>query len=371
MSDAEKQDPLFNFEIFAETVKEHYAFLELNNINWQAVYKRQKERLINNPTETELYLILEETLEELNDNHAFLEATEEVYEAVEKLSDPAPEPENKEEELPEYGDFQVASMVSEHHLMENMTKDSWLIQWGKMTDKIGFIQVKAMWLYADLNIPKALIEEIGYVDAYVETFHKMYEGDYIEKEVIGVRNIMDQVMQDLSMMDAMVIDVRFNGGGQDAVSHEILSRLTQKSTPIGLQQLRYGDQHSPPLTIFLKGTENAFLKPIYILTSPQTGSAAEAFALATMSMPNAKRMGSATSGALSTALEKTLPNGWVFSISNEINMDNQGKAYENIGVPVDYDLNYPKDRQVFFRSVVDNLAMDKQNIMKAMEELSN
>jgi carboxyl-terminal processing protease len=52
-----------------------------------------------------------------------------------------------------------------------------------------------------------------------------------------------------------------------------------------------------------------------------------------------KRIGSATSGAISTALEKKLPNGWSYAISNEIYMDNKGKCYENIGILVDYELN--------------------------------
>ena len=88
-----------------------------------------------------------------------------------------------------------------------------------------------------------------------------------------------------------------------------------------------------------------------------------------MAMDNVKRIGSNTSGALSTELAKTLPNGWHFSISNEIYMDNDGKSYENIGIPVNYELNYSKDRQIFFRSVVNDLEADKQNILKAISTL--
>jgi len=36
-------DPLYNFEVFAETVKEHYAFMKLNNINWDDLYNLQKK----------------------------------------------------------------------------------------------------------------------------------------------------------------------------------------------------------------------------------------------------------------------------------------------------------------------------------------
>ena len=89
-----------------------------------------------------------------------------------------------------------------------------------------------------------------------------------------------------------------------------------------------------------------------------------------MAMDQVKRIGSSTTGALSTTLDKTLPNGWVFSISNEVYMDNQGNQYENIGVPVDYELNYSRDRQTFFRTVLDDLEVDKQNILKAVHQLN-
>lgn len=172
-------------------------------------------------------------------------------------------------------------------------------------------------------------------------------------------------------MKSIVIDVRFNGGGQDAVSFEILRRFVDKKQQVAMQKLRHEDQFSPLLPLFIDHSTDAYIKPVYVLTSPQTGSAAEAFSIATMSLKNIQRIGSPTSGALSTALEKSLPNGWVFSISNEVYMDNQGNAYENIGVPVDYELKYSKDRQAFFRSIADNLEKDKNDIINAIEALQN
>lgn len=369
-SSEQQADVLFNFEVFAETVQEHYAFMELNQVNWDSLYDQARQRLAGNPTEVELYQTIDETLEQLNDNHAYLEADDQLYEALEALENTEEEEdENEENPLPEYGDFQIAAMVSQHHLEEEMTKDSWLIQWGRLVDGVGYMQVKAMWLYADLDIPEALIQEVGYVDAYVETFYRLYEGDYIEQEVAGVAQIMDRIMADLADTDAMVIDLRFNGGGQDAVSFEILSRFLDQRLQVATQKLKHGDGYSPVLSLYVDGTAEAYTKPVYVLTSPQTGSAAEAFAIATMAMDRVQRIGSPTTGAMSTALEKELPNGWVFSISNEIYMDNDGNSYENKGIPVDYELGYPKDRQPFFRSVADDLTGDKQQILKAIEAL--
>lgn len=238
-----------------------------------------------------------------------------------------------------------------------------------MTNNIGFIQVKTMWLYADVDIPQALEDKKGFVDAFVETRHKLYEGIYIQKEIEGVKKVMDKVMKDLSDTESIVIDVRFNGGGQDAVSFEILSRFTTQRTQVATQKLRFGSQFSPIQPFYIEGSDNPYTKPVYVLCSPQTGSAAEAFSIATLGMKNIKRIGSATQGALSTSLERILPNGWSFAMSNEIYMDNEGESYENKGVPIDYELNYSRDRQTFFSNIVNDLQADKRSILKAIEVL--
>ena len=368
LSETQKNDPLYNFEVFAETVQEHYAFMGLNQVNWEALYARQKAQLLANPTPTTLYTILEETQELLNDNHAYLEADEATYAALEALE--VEEETNIEESTePEIGDLQIAGLVAEHYLKEDMTRDTRLVQWGKLNDSLGYVQIKTMWLHADLDIPKERIETVGYVDAYVQTFQEMYEGAYIEKEVAGIRKTMQKVMADLSEMDAIVLDVRFNGGGQDAVSFEILRWFNDQKRPIVRQKLKDRSGFSPEITLELDGMENAYTRPVYVLTSPQTGSASEAFTIATLSLPHVKRIGASTSGALSTALEKRLPNGWFFALSNEVYMDLQNRIFENTGVPVDYSLDYPRARQPFFRSVVRDLEKDKRDILNAIQKL--
>lgn len=365
LDDEKINDPLYNFDVYAENVKEHYAFMELNNINWDELYRQQRGKLNGNSTAAELFLVIEETSEILNDNHAFLEATEDVYEQLDELEE---EPE-AESPLQEYGDFEVAEKVAATLLQEDMTKDSWLVHWGKMADDIGYIQLKAMWLYADMNMPKALIDSLGYVDAYAQTRSKMYEVDYQQKEIEGVNKVLDQIMNDIEDSKAIVIDARFNGGGQEVVSFEILKRFNPERLQAAKHKFRFGNQYTKEVPIYLESHANAYTKPVYILTSPQSGSAAESFSLISQAMPHVKRIGSTTEGATSTTLDKVLPNGWEFSISSEVYMDNKGKCYENIGIPVDYELNYSRDRQAFFRSVVNDLEKDRKTILGVIERI--
>jgi hypothetical protein len=361
-------DPMYNFEVFSQTITDHYAFLELNNIDWPRLYGQQRSKLSADPTEYQLYTILGETLELINDNHGYLEADAAFYERLEANS-PPPETTDEYNHRKEYGDFEVADIVSGTYLSEEMTRESSLVRWGMLDSTTGYVQVKAMWLFADLDIVESRREKLGYVDAYVEAFHAMDEGRYIEREVAGARKAMERAMADLKSADRIVLDIRFNGGGQDAVSFEILRHFNKQRRKVALQKLKGPEGFSPVQELWLETSKTPFAKPVYLLISPQTGSAAETMALASQSLPHFRRIGSNTSGALSTALEKILPNGWGFALSNEHFMDTAGIIYENQGIPADYDLNYPRGRQEFFRQVAEAPDADLQAVQQALEEM--
>lgn len=365
LSEAQREDPLMNFEVFAQTVREHYAFMALNSIDWEPLYETHKAKLNATSNELQLYQVLEEMVEQLKDNHGYLEASDAVYAALEQEASA-----DEEATEAEIGDFQVSGAVAEHHLETEFTRESGLIQWGVLTDSIGYIQIKAMFLFADLEMPQPLIDSLGWGGAFGATKAAMNEGAYIEKERLGVAAIMDRVMEDLADMRSIVVDIRFNGGGEDAVSLEILKRFNDQPCLVAKEFLVHEGSHSPVWDVTLDASEPAYTRPVYVLTSQQTGSAAEAFALASLAIPHIKRIGMPTMGALSTALEKTLPNGWKFAISNEIYQDLTGAIYENRGVPVDAKLEYPADRQVFFRQTIDQLNQDKENILALIRRLS-
>lgn len=366
-NEKDTDDPLYNFEVFAETYKDNYAYFELNEINWDSLYKTAKEKINSNTTEVELYLVIQEMIDSLKDNHGSIEPADEVYELVEEQN--AAEEENEQQK--EYGDFEIAGLVADYYLNENLTKDSWLINWGKMENNIGYIQIKTMFLYADLSLSNSLVKENGFVSTYMDAFNNLSYEQQIAEEVAGIRNVMDTIMEDLKGTKYIIIDVRFNGGGQDVVALEVLSRFNTGRKQIASKKARHHKGFTMKVPIFLEPAKNPYTKPVYLLTSQQSASATDMMALSSMELNQLKRIGSHTNGAISDALEKTLPNGWYFSVSNEIYTDVNDKCYENIGVPVDFELNYPEDRQTFFRSVANDLEKDKQNILKAIEKLQN
>jgi carboxyl-terminal processing protease len=359
-----QNDILFNFEVFANTMGEHFAYFDLNKKNWDSLYVAQKSKLNSNSTATNLYAVLNETLKLTRDNHGQVEPIGDVIEKPGLVNTKN----ESGEDLKEYGDFEIAQIVAENFLDKDLTHDSKMIKWGLANKNIGYVQIKAMWLFADIKLSDSLIEKEGWVNAYASEMTKMNESEYISLEVAGVRRVMDRVMSDLFETDAIILDVRFNGGGQDAVSLEILRRFNDQKEKVVTQKAKFETSFTPEQAIILDSDTRPYIKPVFVLTSRQSASATDLFAMATLPMENVKRIGSRTNGAISTALERRLPNGWSFSISNEIYFDNNGVCYENIGVPVNHEMNYPEDRQAFFRWVADNHALDKQNILRLITD---
>lgn len=366
----DKNDISYNFEVFANTYKNHYAYFELNKIVWDSLYINSKNKINSKSTEVDLYLVIEDMIEKLKDNHGSIEPTDEVYELAENQiqSELA---EEETEELKEYGDFEIAGIVADYYLKEDLTKDTWLMKWGKMENNVGYIQIKAMFLYADLNLNDSLVKENGFVSTYMDAYDSLNYEQQISKEVAGISKLMDTIMQDLKDTRHIIIDVRFNGGGQDVVALEILRRFNSDKKQIALKKARHINSYTIKTPIYLEPAKTPFTKPVYLLTSQQSASATDMMALGSMELNNLKRIGSHTNGAISDALQKTLPNGWYFSLSNEVYTDNNDKCYENIGVPVHYELNYPVDRQTFFRSIANDLEKDKRNILNAINELQS
>ncbi|THD67562.1 hypothetical protein E7Z59_07830 [Robertkochia marina] len=370
-------DVLMNFDAFAYTVQVHYAFDHLLDFSIKDTLKSERKKLEKTPSELQLYQSIETVLSAMNDNHGYLEVPEEVIaHTIVKPETIHPEkaseekiPQSTSETQKEYGDFEVADRVSDIYIDEELTRNTSLIRWGKMKDSLGYMQIKAMWLFADLDLEETTIKEKGFVNAYVQAMQKEYEGTYIEKERLAVAALLDTIMNDLKDTKAMIVDVRFNGGGQDVASMEILKKFNQQKRAVARKKARAGSRFSDQQTIYLESAPQAYIKPVFLLTSRQTASAADFIALASMELPNFTRIGTATQGALSDALEKQLPNGWYFSISNELYFDMDHNNYEYRGVPPHIKMVYPEDRQEFFHKMMRMTLKDKMEVMTAVHSV--
>ena len=166
---------------------------------------------------------------------------------------------------------------------------------------------------------------------------------------------MKAVMEDLKSTKAMIVDVRFNGGGKDEAGLEFMTYFNTKERLIFSKKARMGATYTPQITVTLKSTKNAYTNPVYLLTSHESASATEIMILSSLLLEHITKVGSNTEGVFSDVLDKLLPNGWELDLSNEVYLDTKGANYEGVGIPADVKIDYALDTQMFLTKVVNGL----------------
>ncbi|MFK8042950.1 S41 family peptidase [Congregibacter sp.] len=160
-----------------------------------------------------------------------------------------------------------------------------------------------------------------------------------DDELTVLESALDEVMNDLRDTQALIVDVRRNGGGKDFLSLAIASRFVANETHAYSKQARLAATRTELIDVFLSPRgEFQYLAPVFLLTSSQTASAAETFTLAMRVLPQVTIVGETTQGGFSDQLEKRLSNGWKVSLANEFYLSPESEEFETEGVPVDLEV---------------------------------
>jgi hypothetical protein len=146
---------------------------------------------------------------------------------------------------------------------------------------------------------------------------------------------MDEILaNEMKGTRAMVVDLRYNLGGFDQVGLELASRFATKEYTAYTKQVFLDGKLKEPLAIRVSPSRGVrYEGRVVVLVGPVTVSAGEAAALALAGLPQVTLAGSETEGAFSDALERKLPNGWSFTLSNEVYTSPDGKVFEGTGIP--------------------------------------
>ncbi|HMQ49487.1 MAG TPA: S41 family peptidase [Saprospiraceae bacterium] len=360
-----KNDPIYNFEVLAETFKTHYAYFKERNIDWEKMYHKYRSQINKKTTDPELYLVIKEMLDEFGDKHIQFSASDKVEKKAMQLSASKSDTE-KPKKIP---GWQLAEQVAATFFDAIKSKRGGTIRWGILDDNVGYLQVNQMIGFGDYGIDdNASVPEFW--KQYIPIMSGKSPLPFTNDEQNGISEIMDEVMMDLKNTKALILDMRFNGGGKDEVGLEILSRFNPEKKQIGIKKAIHGNGFSNEVPIYVVGTENAYTKPIYLLTTRASASATEICVLASLSLENIKRIGGNTEGITSDMLDKTLPNGWEFSLSNEIYLDNHGKNYEHTGISPDIVVYQSDTRAEQYLTIKNGLENKKdQAIEKAIQTI--
>lgn len=139
----------------------------------------------------------------------------------------------------------------------------------------------------------------------------------------------NKAMLEFMDCDALIIDIRGNGGGMAEMGMGMIGWLVkEESTPVGKVVLREQE-----LNLVVRGRPTTFDRPVVVLIDEMSVSAAEFFACAVRDIQRAHLIGTRTAGAVLGSQFVRLPNGdgFQFAAANFTSVTT-GEAIEGIGV---------------------------------------
>lgn len=149
----------------------------------------------------------------------------------------------------------------------------------------------------------------------------------------GYREVVGDALRFLSRTDALIIDLRRNGGGSSEMSHVIFSHFLHATPVPTISVQRRGalpvERHS---VADVPGPRRPDV-PLYLLTSQGTGSAAEEFSFVLRNLGRATIVGSRTAGAGRMVSRVPVGHGFSAGISITIVTEPEsGTEWETVGV---------------------------------------
>ena len=309
------------FDHIWHTFNDYYAFFEERSVDWHAQYALLRSRLEDEMSGRALAELVQKLLAPIDDGHVVLESASTEFSpekprgATVALSD-GYQSQSKFRRYREYASWAMGrfEQIVEGYLDGDSARRSGgtggdLLAWGTIDSQVGYLRVNSM----------SAISTKGRASA--------------TDDAMAVRSIMDRVMTDLGDTVGMVVDVRFNGGGDDGVGLAIANRFTDtRRLAVSKAPRSYRGEGRRVEAHLVPEGETPYLKPVVLLAGPDSASATEVFIMAMRALPQVTQLGQATNGILSDELHKYLPKGWQFTLSNEVYYDHTGTNHEGTGI---------------------------------------
>jgi carboxyl-terminal processing protease len=309
----EARDPQVNLEFLLATLTTHFAFAKERGIDWADLAKKARANVKADTSDESLFEVMAEMIRLLDDRHArfrgldrkiFVEGSAEI--ALNAAWDEVATSQGQTQEAVSL-DYATNRVLNGRASTGANNK----LVWGHLDGDLGYL---------------------FFLDCYDFCEHNPEASD--SEQLASLASALDHAMTDLQATKGMVIDLRFNGGGMDAASLEVVSRFTDKPR---LAFSKHAVLKGQPLTshdVFVTPSQRVrYQKPFSVLVSVATCSAAEIATLGFRVLPQGTILGQPTWGGLSDSMSFKLPNGWGGQLSNEMYIAADGQWYENLGIP--------------------------------------
>jgi carboxyl-terminal processing protease len=285
-------EPENNFEIFWKDFDRYYAQFSIRHIDWDSVYALYRPQITPATSDRQLFDILSNIVHGINDMHVDLRTP--------------------------MGEVYWKTMIPASYPSRKIINACKYIQCGPPQ--------RSFFEYRTCQDP-----DFGYM--IIPTFSGQGEGLTIADERYLV---IDDILTQWKNMKGIIIDVRWNSGGNMINAETVAGRFADQSRVYSFRRQKIGpgkDDFSgwKSSSVEPKGSYQ-FLRPVVVLTSRATSSSAEMFVMAMQVLPNVTIVGDTTGGGVGNSLYRELPNGWTYRLSTEMEADAQGRIMEGIGV---------------------------------------
>ncbi|PWV46575.1 S41 family peptidase [Chitinophaga sp. S165] len=320
--------PVTLFQLYIETMRENYAFSKERQLNWDSIQSKYGKQISNTTTNAELFKVLGEIATLTKDQH-----TKVIAEDGKTL---------------QYRGVRSAALLAEAFNKQSIVKnlDQYFNQFfdtGYKNISDSLLQGKGQKVTNKQIEWGSLNQSVGYIN--IHSFNGFAPRQYSRKQQIdSVDASMKDIIRSLQDKDALIIDVSFNFGGYDAAFLAIASFFTEKPVYAYTSEVFNNGRFNKESMVYIKPYGSvSFTKPVYILMSDISRSAAEGFAMTMKSLPNVKLVGTNTLGTLSAMLGKSIGDFYV-TLSNQRFVDADSKCYEVTGLIPDIPLVvFPKE----------------------------
>lgn len=284
-----------NFEIFWKDFERYYAQFNIRRIDWDSVYAKYRPLISTSTTEQQLFSMLSNIISEINDMHVNLHTR--------------------------LGDVYWKSKAPSSYPSGRLVNAAKYIQLGSSQNSI-------------IEYRTCINSSIGYM--IIPTFSGGTDGLSLTDQRYLV---IDEILSKWKDMKGIIIDLRWNHGGNSNNAETVASRFVDKMRMYTeyREKVGPGKQDFSPWrnsTIEPKGNFQ-FHKPVVVLTSRTTASSAEMFVMAMQVLPHVTIVGDTTGGGVGSPVYRELPNGWAYRLSTRYYADAQRRVMEGVGLVPD------------------------------------
>jgi carboxyl-terminal processing protease len=289
LGDDSQNNPTAIFETVWTDFDEHYSLFEVRNQNWDSLKTVYQSQINANTNNTQLWNILTNMLETLDDSHTVL-----------------------------FGENDNQHFISGYTLNEQ----------SKLEYSKSLITSK----YLDYRTELTTEENFSYGKIKTKDIGYIYLGAEGGKDDTKI----DEVIDALKNHKAIILDLRQNTGGDDRYGERIAGVFADNENLVYTVQTRNGKKHddfdNKTSHYSKKQGDEQFLKPLIVLTDRRTISAGEVMLLHLKKYNQVTQIGDSTAGDFSTTSNrKFLKNGWSYQYSIQKFLLPNGQSLDGIG----------------------------------------